>query len=276
MYKKGKQENEYDYYTYFTWDPTSRATIRPQRGHRKWEHQQHMLHMCHNKSCWRLLPAAAEHLNWSSPVKGQLLARRFLWASRTLAGGSQRWRMRRLTREQSGGNPAGRLDELELTCRRTSRRPNRTKLVPSCNRGLPVWTTKILRCQTWDFSSSVELSAAVLKQTPQQEGWRPNPFLKQARGDLEDIETWRRTYSSRPAPSGVWGDQTLLWRAWRPRCTVHLWVLRFRQCEALVDVAGRHWVLSCPSEPDRQLEGSHPLWHHGPEDHVTPQGRTSS
>lgn len=51
--------------------------------------------------------------------------------------------------------------------------------------GLPVWTTKILRCQTWDFSSSVELSAAVLKQTPQQEGRRPYPRLKQEEG------TWR-------------------------------------------------------------------------------------
>lgn len=30
-------------------------------------------------------------------------------------------------------------------------------------------------------------------------------------------------------------------------------------------------MLSCPNEPDRQLEGSHSLWHHWPEDHVTPE-----
>lgn len=125
------------------------------------------------------------------PMKGQLLGGWFLWVSRTLTRGSQCWQMRRLIQDQSGGNPAGHLEMLELTCLRTSRRPNRTN--SSQGHRLSVWTTKILRCHTWDFSSSVELSAAVLKQTPQQEGWRPYPFLKQARGDLDDINNWSMT-----------------------------------------------------------------------------------
>lgn len=95
--------------------------------------------------------------------------------------------MRRLT-EQSGGNLTGHFQMLKLTCWRNSRRPNRRNPPHESGRrqrekyasflwphdltwagkghGLPVWTTKILCCQTWDFSSSVELSAAVLKRTP--------------------------------------------------------------------------------------------------------------
>lgn len=46
--------------------------------------------------------------------------------------------------------------------------------------------TKILDCQTEDFSSSVVLSAAVWKQTPQQAGpGPPSLFLKQSKGYVE-------------------------------------------------------------------------------------------
>lgn len=70
------------------WDPNFKATMSPQRGQRK----QHMLHtLCHNKSCWCLLPAAAEGtLNWSNPMKGQLLGEWFLLASRISPGVSAR------------------------------------------------------------------------------------------------------------------------------------------------------------------------------------------
>lgn len=139
--------------------------------------------------------------NWSFLMKGQLLGEWFLWASRTFTQGWRGGQTMGLALKQSGGNLQHILEMLKSTCRRTKRRPieqihpterktchltSTTRCDVSLER--PRLTTKILRCQTSDLSCSVELSAAVLKQTPQQEGWRPYSFLKQARGDLEDIK----------------------------------------------------------------------------------------
>lgn len=48
------------------------------------------------------------------------------------------------------------------------------------------WRTKVPVCQAGDVSASVDLSAAVCKQTPRRDHTGSAHFLKQARGDLED------------------------------------------------------------------------------------------
>lgn len=55
-------------------------------------------------------------------------------------------------------------------------------------------STKILDCQTEDFSSSVVLSAAVWKKTPQQAGPGPHPFSKRVQRGLGG-QSWARTHS---------------------------------------------------------------------------------
>lgn len=124
-------------------------------------------------------------------------------------------------------------------------------------------TTKLLDCQTWDFSSSVVLSAAVLKQTPKQEGPRPHPFLKQAGGYLEDriAAQHSRRASTHPVfyHMGCW--------------FIGGWSLVAGRLARYSGMLWEHWRLSRGRDSDRQLEGSHSLWHHCPENHVTPAGR---
>lgn len=160
--------------------------------------------------------------NWSPPLptKGQLVGKVVPvgQACRTLPRRSWHWQMRRLTWKQSGGNPEGTLGDARVNIA-----GERDEFMPSSGgtaeegnmplhfdngtltwarkgHSLPPWTTKILCCQTWDFSSSVELSAAVLKQTPQQEGRRPYPLSKIGRRRLGGHEEFG-TRHSRPAPT---------------------------------------------------------------------------
>lgn len=79
-----------------------------------------------------------------TPWKASCWASGSCWPAE-LALGSQHEQMRRLTWEQSGGIPAGRLVTLQ--------RAEVDKFIPACREmkkghGSPSWTTKILRCQT--------------------------------------------------------------------------------------------------------------------------------
>lgn len=109
--------------------------------------------------------------------------------SRTFDQASQSWQTRRLP-EQPGGKLTGHVETLKLTwwrnmeeftpwVREMGKREIGFLLWPQEGKGhgLPVWTTKILCRQTWDFSSSVELSAAVLKWTLEG-GLETLPFSK--------------------------------------------------------------------------------------------------
>ena len=130
--------------------------------------------MCHDKSCWCLLSATAEGTWIDRPPPW----RASCWVSgscRASPGGSQDWQMRGSMEMPEKGMksiPWGKeWEKLKILTWRSG--VSRGKATARHCR-----TTKVLRCQTWDLSSSVELSAAVLKQTPQQEGRRPYPFSK--------------------------------------------------------------------------------------------------
>lgn len=125
--------------------------------------------VCHSKSLPVFIAGHGRRdLNWSSPMKGQLLGERLLWASRTSAVGLC-WQMRRLAWEQSGGHPAGPLQT--STCWRSSRGPNRTNSTHHAERRV-----KATACRVGlQRSFAVRLKTSQVQLSCQQLSWNRHP-----------------------------------------------------------------------------------------------------
>lgn len=149
----------------------SEATISPrERSQKVRASAAHTTYtVCHSKSLPVFIAGHGRRdLNWSSPMKGQLLGERLLWASRTSAVGLC-WQMRRLAWEQSGGHPAGRLQT--STCWRSSRGPNRANSTHHAERRV-----KATACRVGlQRSFAVRLKTSQVQLSCQQLSWNRHP-----------------------------------------------------------------------------------------------------
>lgn len=124
--------------------------IIPQRGHRKWERQQHMLHtlcvMVNLSSAYiwpqqKWLELIVPH---ERPAVGRVV---FVVPSRTLAKGSHCWQMRRLTWEHSGGKSLRTFGDTIVNMLEDQQKAELDEFILSWRvmgngHGLPVWSTK--------------------------------------------------------------------------------------------------------------------------------------
>ena len=132
---------------------SSEATISPRERSRKVRASAaHTTYtVCHSKSSPVFIAGNSRRdMNWSSPMKGQLLGEWLLWASRTSAVGFV------LTDEEISMRAVGWSScrtFADINMLEKQQRAEPDQFNPSCREtgkghGLPTQTTKILRCQT--------------------------------------------------------------------------------------------------------------------------------